>query len=58
MVTDRDGNKILKTQNDERNGLSETKNNGFGDTSIYFNDHKKCLRILDSLLLHGMNVNQ
>jgi len=62
MVTDRDGKQEghLKTHGDDTRygiGLSDTKNNGFGDTSIYFNDHKKCLRILDSLLLHGMNVN-
>ena len=62
MVTEREGKSggHLKTHCDEAQGigLSDTKHNGFGDTSIYFNDHKKCLRILDSLLLHGMNVNQ
>ena len=63
MVTDREDAKDsrLKTHADDRYGLgfSDTKKtaNEFGDTSIYFNDHKKCLRILDSLLLHGMNVN-
>jgi hypothetical protein len=61
-MTERDGkNGHLKTHGEDPRygiGLSDTKQNtGFGDTSIYFNDHKKCLRILDSLLLHGMNVN-
>jgi|APSaa5957512535_1039671.scaffolds.fasta_scaffold95700_1 hypothetical protein len=41
---------------DDRGTLEVTK--AFGDTNQFFNDHKKCLRILDSLLLHGMNVNQ
>ena len=61
MVTEREAARSgrRQTHGDEKFaiGLSETKTNAFGDTNIYFNDHKKCLRILDSLLLHGMNVN-
>ena len=45
----------LKTQENERDKLEATKS--FGDTNYFLNDHKKCLRILDALLMHGMNVN-